>query len=249
MNLGGTIIPNSILVTSATATNDQGEEMPALAVRFGHSGLPQRTSSPVLAMGNLESPARTSRIEFHTIAATGDPEIEDENSEGLGLAPAAAHASLNSTSFEAPGPINTNSNSYRSILAQPGLARTITGESRNIKIITAASQKSQSMLDVPMGEMSVSVTPAGLLDANLPIPRFPGLGIFYTDVTSGIPGVFAHLVNNLGTIPDCVVFATINYANYPHVEEKDRLFVTKGLLNGFWKAVLTLGYMDEIIDR
>jgi K+ transporter len=97
-------------------------------------------------------------------------------------------------------------------------------------------------------DLGVSVTPAGLLDASLPIPRFPGLGTFYTDTASAIPGVFAHLVNNIHSIPECVVFATINYVNFPHIEEKDRLFVTNGLLNGFWKAVVTLGYMDEIID-
>lgn len=260
VSVSAPIIPNSILVTAPTPAASEtmiygdakpADEGPSLAVKFGQPAAQQRTSSPVLPTTTTEphSPTRIApRFELPLAAAVSDSAIPASGEEHAAAGAIAAPQSF-SSNLDGQGPINTNSQSYRSILAQPGLQRTITTESRNIKIITAASQRSQSVSDMPIGDLAVSVTPAGLLDATIPLPRFPGLGIFYTEITSGIPGVFAHVVNNLGTIPECVVFATIQYANYPHIEDKDRLFVTKGLLNGFWKAVITLGYMDEIIDR
>lgn len=217
------IIPNSILVTSAAPapTNEA-------KVGFGDEGPPATTASAPAPAVKFGGPSQV------TVSA---PELPGASSSFNSMASMEGGAAA---AVQMRGILATSSGS--------GFPRTITGESRSIRIVTG-STKSQSISDGVVGDLSVNVTSAGLLDADIPIPRFPGLGIFYTEITSGIPGVFAHVVNNLGTIPQIVVFATIRYSNYPHIEEQDRLFVTKGLLNGFWKAVITLGYMDEIIDR
>ncbi|KAI9015537.1 potassium transporter-domain-containing protein [Hyaloraphidium curvatum] len=236
-----TMMDSKSMDAKPIADSKPSEETPIqpLAVKFGEAPVRLAASAPA----NLDAAAVIPSVEIDSTNIDDDGNADEEPIEA---GAASANASFTSAVADAPP-----ATSFRSILAPTtGFPRTITGDSRSIKILEG-NTKGPSFGEVgpTTPAMSVHVTSKGLLDADIPIPRFPGLGIFFTEVTSGIPGVFAHWTNNIGAIPEVVVFVSIGYANIPKIDESDRLFITKNLLSSFWSARVTLGYMDEGVDR
>ncbi|KAJ3061101.1 hypothetical protein HK102_009248, partial [Quaeritorhiza haematococci] len=76
--------------------------------------------------------------------------------------------------------------------------------------------------------------------------RMPGMGLFYTETPSEIPPVFYQFVNSMPALFKIMVFVHIRHTHISHVLGDERIYITKMPYKGFYNAIITYGYLDEI---
>ncbi|KAK3218490.1 hypothetical protein Dsin_012460 [Dipteronia sinensis] len=62
---------------------------------------------------------------------------------------------------------------------------------------------------------------------SLGIIRVPGIGLIYSNVTSGVPPMFAHFVANFPAFHRILIFVTIQYVMVPKVSASEHFLVTR----------------------
>ncbi|CAJ0766984.1 21156_t:CDS:2 [Entrophospora sp. SA101] len=78
-----------------------------------------------------------------------------------------------------------------------------------------------------------------------PVVRLPGIGLFYNEVTSGIPITFNHFINHLPSLPEILIFITIRPLAIPYVGKKDRLVVQRiRKYKGFYKIIARYALLE-----
>lgn len=99
------------------------------------------------------------------------------------------------------------------------------------------------------------------LGPSLGIARVPGIGVVFTDLTSGIPANFSRFVTNLPAFHRILVFVCIKSVPVPHVPPAERYLVGRvgPVAHGSYRCIVRYGYRDvhqdvdsfesELVDR
>ncbi|GLU10190.1 hypothetical protein SLE2022_270100 [Rubroshorea leprosula] len=84
------------------------------------------------------------------------------------------------------------------------------------------------------------------LGPSLGLVRVPGVGLVYTELASGVPHIFSHLITNLPAIHSVVIFVCLKYLPVYTVPERERFHVTRiGPKNlRMFRCVARYGYKD-----
>ncbi|KAL7610953.1 potassium transporter 10 isoform X1 [Lactuca sativa] len=84
------------------------------------------------------------------------------------------------------------------------------------------------------------------LGPSLGLVRVPGVGLVYTELASGVPHIFSHLVTNLPAIHSVVVFVCVKYLPVYTVPEDERFLVKRIGPKNFhiFRCVARYGYKD-----
>lgn len=80
----------------------------------------------------------------------------------------------------------------------------------------------------------------------LGLVRVPGVGLVYTELASGVPHIFSHLITNLPAIHSVVVFVCVKYLPVYTVPEEERFLVKRIGPKNFhmFRCVARYGYKD-----
>ncbi|KAJ3330794.1 putative potassium transport system protein kup 3, partial [Gonapodya sp. JEL0774] len=207
-----------------------------------------KVASPATSI-HLDVPSRTrsAAASMSVVVIVADGDGVTTGSKVLHAVPSTPTPSI-SFATHVPPPIGilTNSDptpSYASLSAMHGdmgtiglgyglpTARTVTSD-RRIQIVDHHHRRARTTtpseaMPTPRGERD-SLAPSGP-DELSNVARFPGVGLFYAESGRGIPGVFAHWVNCVGSIPQVVVFVTLRHTHVPYVPEAERWHVQVGL--------------------
>lgn len=65
------------------------------------------------------------------------------------------------------------------------------------------------------------------LGPSLGLVRVPGIGIVYSELASGVPHIFSHVITNLPAIHSVVVFVCVKYLPVYTVPEEERFLVKR----------------------
>ncbi|XP_031743350.1 potassium transporter 1 isoform X1 [Cucumis sativus] len=86
---------------------------------------------------------------------------------------------------------------------------------------------------------------------SLGIVRVPGIGLIYTNLVAGVPAVFGHFVTTLPAFHQVLVFVCIKYVQVPHINEEDRLLVTRvGPKEcSMFRCIVRYGYRDLLQEN
>ncbi|KAM5587106.1 hypothetical protein ABKV19_005851 [Rosa sericea] len=84
------------------------------------------------------------------------------------------------------------------------------------------------------------------LGPSLGLVRVPGIGLVYTELASGVPRIFSHLITNLPAIHNVVVFVCVKYLPVYTVQEEERFLVKRIGPKNFhmFRCVARYGYKD-----
>ncbi|KAK1574918.1 hypothetical protein Q3G72_001763 [Acer saccharum] len=84
------------------------------------------------------------------------------------------------------------------------------------------------------------------LGPSLGIIRVPGIGLIYSNVTSGVPPMFAHFVTNFPAFHRILIFVTIQYVMVPKVSASEHFLVTRIGPSEFclFRCIVRYGYKD-----
>ncbi|XP_056862932.1 potassium transporter 9 isoform X1 [Raphanus sativus] len=84
------------------------------------------------------------------------------------------------------------------------------------------------------------------LGPSLGLVRVPGIGLVYTELASGVPHIFSHLITNLPAIHSVVVFVCVKYLPVFTVPEEERFLVKRIGPKKFrmFRCVARYGYKD-----
>nr|GEV10835.1 potassium transporter 10-like isoform X1 [Tanacetum cinerariifolium] len=84
------------------------------------------------------------------------------------------------------------------------------------------------------------------LGPSLGLVRVPGIGLVYTELASGVPHIFSHLITNLPAIHSVVVFVCVKYLPVYTVPEEERFLVKRIGPKNFhmFRCVARYGYKD-----
>lgn len=97
-------------------------------------------------------------------------------------------------------------------------------------------------------EMHSKVSMAWILGLgpSLGLVRVPGIGLVYTELASGVPHIFSHLITNLPAIHSVVVFVCVKYLPVYTVPEEERFLVKRMGPKNFhmFRCVARYGYKD-----
>ncbi|XP_062086170.1 potassium transporter 1 [Humulus lupulus] len=76
--------------------------------------------------------------------------------------------------------------------------------------------------------------------------RVPGIGLVYTNLTSGVPAVFGHFVTNLPAFHQVLVFICVKCVQVPYVCEEERLVISRmgPKEYGMFRCIVRYGYKD-----
>jgi len=85
---------------------------------------------------------------------------------------------------------------------------------------------------------------ASFLRSTAKAPRVPGLAVYLTRDTHGVPAALLHSLKHYHVLHERVLLLTVETSLLPRVAEAERLKF-EPLEPGFARAVLTFGYMDE----
>lgn len=85
------------------------------------------------------------------------------------------------------------------------------------------------------------------LGPSLGLARVPGMGLMYTELASGIPHIFSHLITNLPAIHSVVIFVCVKYVPVYIVPEGERFIVTRVGPKEFhmFRCIARYGYNDH----
>lgn len=86
------------------------------------------------------------------------------------------------------------------------------------------------------------------LGPSLGLVRVPGIGFVYTDLASGVPHIFSHLITNLPAIHSVVVFVCVKYLPVYTVPVDERFLVKRIGTKSFhiFRCVARYGYKDVL---
>ena len=59
------------------------------------------------------------------------------------------------------------------------------------------------------------------------VARVPGLGVFYSDLTTGVPSIFAHFLGSVPAVHEVAVFLAVRHIEVPHVALEERYVVKR----------------------
>ncbi|PSS11097.1 Potassium transporter like [Actinidia chinensis var. chinensis] len=97
-------------------------------------------------------------------------------------------------------------------------------------------------------EMHSKVSMAWILGLgpSLGLVRVPGIGLVYTELSSGVPHIFSHFITNLPAIHSVVVFVCVKYLPVYTVPEDERFLVKRIGPKNFhmFRCVARYGYKD-----
>lgn len=95
-------------------------------------------------------------------------------------------------------------------------------------------------------ENKVSMNRIVSLGPSLGMVRVPGIGLVYTNLTSGVPAVFGHFVTNLPAFHQVLVFVCVKCVQVPHVCEEERLLISRmgPKEYGMFRCIVRYGYKD-----
>ncbi|VFQ59901.1 unnamed protein product [Cuscuta campestris] len=84
------------------------------------------------------------------------------------------------------------------------------------------------------------------LGPSLGLVRVPGIGLVYTELASGVPHIFSHLITNLPATHSTVVFVCVKYLPVYTVPEDERFLVRRIGPKNFrmFRCVARFGYKD-----
>ncbi|GAB4840809.1 peroxysomal 3-ketoacyl-CoA thiolase A (THIL) [Ancistrocladus abbreviatus] len=84
------------------------------------------------------------------------------------------------------------------------------------------------------------------LGPSLGLVRVPGIGLVYTELSSGVPHIFSHFITNLPAIHSVVVFVCVKYLPVYTVPEEERFLVKRIGPKNFhiFRCVARYGYKD-----
>ncbi|KAG6404130.1 hypothetical protein SASPL_136370 [Salvia splendens] len=82
------------------------------------------------------------------------------------------------------------------------------------------------------------------------LKKVPGIGFVYSDVDTGIPAFFTHIISNIAAFHQVVVFVTFKASPVPYVHESRRY-----LIGGvgpkeykMYRCIVRYGYHDNVRD-
>jgi hypothetical protein len=61
-----------------------------------------------------------------------------------------------------------------------------------------------------------------LLRTGEAVARMPGLGVYYSESSTGVPAVMKHVLSNMPILYRCVVFLTVRFVAVPTVTDNER---------------------------
>ncbi|PON85442.1 Potassium transporter [Trema orientale] len=95
-------------------------------------------------------------------------------------------------------------------------------------------------------ENKVSMNRIVSLGPSLGMVQVPGIGLVYTNLTSGVPAVFGHFVTNLPAFHQVLVFICVKCVQVPYVCEEERLFISRmgPKEYGMFRCIVRYGYKD-----
>ncbi|KAH7513853.1 hypothetical protein FEM48_Zijuj11G0026400 [Ziziphus jujuba var. spinosa] len=84
------------------------------------------------------------------------------------------------------------------------------------------------------------------LGSSLGIIRVPGIGLIYTELSSGVPATFTHFLTNLPAFYQVVVFVCIKTVPVPHVPHKERYLIGRIGPKSYrlYRCIIRNGYKD-----
>lgn len=84
------------------------------------------------------------------------------------------------------------------------------------------------------------------LGSNLGIARVPGIGLIYTELSQGVPGIFAHLINNVPAMHSTLVFICIKHLPVPRVPQEERILLRRVGPPAYhmYRCAVPYGYKD-----
>ncbi|THU68672.1 hypothetical protein C4D60_Mb08t06320 [Musa balbisiana] len=90
----------------------------------------------------------------------------------------------------------------------------------------------------------LSITPS------LGLVRVPGIGLVYSNATSGVPPMFAHFVTNFPAFHRVLIFVCLQTLTVPKVPHDERFLVGRigEPAHGLFRCVVRYGYKDERLD-
>jgi KUP system potassium uptake protein len=80
--------------------------------------------------------------------------------------------------------------------------------------------------------------------ANASATRVPGTAVFMASTNKGVPSALLHNIKHNKVLHERVVILTVEIQDVPYVEEKDR-FSIKDMSNGFFRATIRCGFLEE----
>ncbi|MDX2150066.1 MAG: KUP/HAK/KT family potassium transporter [Bryobacteraceae bacterium] len=81
------------------------------------------------------------------------------------------------------------------------------------------------------------------LDRHL-VARVPGTAVFMASSQRTLPPILVHHVSRVHSLQEHVVLVHVQFGDTPFVAEEERHTVER-LPNGFWRVILTFGFMEE----
>ncbi|KAF4365733.1 hypothetical protein G4B88_009456 [Cannabis sativa] len=95
-------------------------------------------------------------------------------------------------------------------------------------------------------ENKVSMNRLVSMGPGLGMVRVPGIGLVYTNLTSGVPAVFGHFVTNLPAFHQVLVFICVKCVQVPYVCEDERLLISRmgPKEYGMFRCIVRYGYKD-----
>ncbi|KAF1894810.1 hypothetical protein Lal_00028253 [Lupinus albus] len=86
---------------------------------------------------------------------------------------------------------------------------------------------------------------------SLGMVRVPGVGLIYTNVASGFPAFFGHLVTNLPAFHEVLVFVCVKSVQVPYVSEKQRLVISRigPREYSMFRCIVRYGYKDILLEN
>ncbi|KAE9598629.1 putative potassium transporter [Lupinus albus] len=86
---------------------------------------------------------------------------------------------------------------------------------------------------------------------SLGMVRVPGVGLIYTNVASGFPAFFGHLVTNLPAFHEVLVFVCVKSVQVPYVSEKQRLVISRigPREYSMFRCIVRYGYKDILLEK
>ena len=84
------------------------------------------------------------------------------------------------------------------------------------------------------------------LGPSLGFVRVQGMGLIYTELTSGVPAIFSHFVTNLPAFHQIVVFVCVKVLPVPHISPDERFLLGRIGPKEYriYRCVLRYGYKD-----
>ncbi|CAK9326939.1 unnamed protein product [Citrullus colocynthis] len=100
-------------------------------------------------------------------------------------------------------------------------------------------------------ENKVSVNRILSSGSSLGIVHVPGIGLIYTNLVAGVPAVFGHFVTTLPAFHQVLVFVCIKYVQVPHIDEEDRLLISRvGPKDcNMFRCIVRYGYRDLLQEN